>query len=684
MSRAAAVKRHGKHYTPALLAVFLAERVVEQLRVQPDLSVPPGHLRILDPACGDGELLLAIQRVAAQILPGVSVSLVGYDLDPDAITVARERAGARGIEVEWHQGDFLQAARELPRGSFDAVITNPPYVRTQQLGQATAQLLAAEFGLTGRIDLTHPFVVLVPSLLRHEGVLGLLCSNRFLSTNAGANVRSVFQTSLDPVELYDLGDTKLFSAAVLPAIVIALNHRAQTSTPCSFTTAYEDETASVADADATPLYEALVGGREQLVAHDGRVIAIRSGSLIQSSSTAEPWRLANGSGDEWLRAVEAATWQTFGEVAKIRVGIKTTADGVFISDDWDNVVPKPEEQLLLPLITHDNLTPWQVSDHLTTQVLYPYDLLKDKRTLLDMSEFPCAMAYFDAHAERLKGRKYVIDGGRQWFEIWVPQKPSSWAFPKIVFPDISVQARFALDRSGAVVNGDCYWISLADIGSEDVAHLMLAVANSKFGLRFYDEVCGNKLYSGRRRWMTQYVSRMPLPDPQTDVAKELVQAMRDILQSDSVPDASQLDLIDKLVETAFSEPLTGDHGGPDDLLVRQSVPPLHAAGQDAVDPRLVLGLERRHTRDDGGHDPVSTRQAANTPATLGSSSHRQTASWICDDALCREMPLRDGEQPAGGERALDAQRSASRIDQPASSGDLGHRREHICIEQMFE
>jgi hypothetical protein len=254
--------------------------------------------------------------------------------------------------------------------------------------------------------------------------------------------------------------------------------------------------------------------------------------------------------------IEAATWRTFGEVAKIRVGIKTTADRVFISNNWQGVVPKPEDELLLPLITHDNLTPWRISSHLATKVLYPYDLSNQKRSLVDMTKFPSAMAYFNAHFDRLRGRKYVIEGGREWFEIWVPQKPSFWATPKIVFPDISVEARFAFDRSGAVVNGDCYWISLADIGSEDIAYLMLAVANSKLGVRFYDEVCGNKLYSGRRRWMTQYVTRLPLHDPDTELAKELIRTTREMLGSADAIDASQLELIDKLVEAAFSEPIT--------------------------------------------------------------------------------------------------------------------------------
>ena len=148
------------------------------------------------------------------------------------------------------------------------------------------------------------------------------------------------------------------------------------------------------------------------------------------------------------------------------------------------------------------------------------------------------------------GRKYVIEGGREWYEIWVPQRPALWAKPKIVFPDISESPRFALDTSGAVVNGNCYWISLADIQEESHAYLILAVANSSLGLRYYDEVCGNRLYSGKRRWITQYVKRLPLPWPDTAEARSLVAFARRLSTSMSItPDL--LMRLDEKVEAAF-------------------------------------------------------------------------------------------------------------------------------------
>ena len=534
-------KRHGRHYTPEILADFLAERLIRSLG---DLD----RVRVLDPACGDGELLFAVSRVAARHGKTFSLELVGFDLDADAISVAASRAAGMGLSASFECADFLVASEGIPAGRFDAIITNPPYVRTQHLGATTARLLADKFGLEGRIDLTHPFVAIAPRLLSPDGVIALLCSNRFLSTKAGANVRTVLMRSMTPTEIYDLGDTKLFGAAVLPAIIIAGVHE-HSGEPTKFVSAYE--VPGVVGMNAQPLFDALSGSATGTAQHGGKHYEVKVGTFTAPSDVTTPWRLSSPASDEWLESVKAGTWKTFGEVAKIRVGIKTTADKVFLGETWDRTAPEVEGDLLLPLITQSNVTPWSIDSKLEMKVLYPYDLRSQKRQALNIDEWPGAKQYLLNHEEQLRGRKYVIEGGREWWEIWVPQRPSLWATPKIVFPDISEQPRFALDSTGAVVNGNCYWISLDDIGDEDIAFLMLAVANSAIGVRYYDEVCGNKLYSGKRRWITQYVNRLPLPAPTTPEAKQLIARARALVESDAL-DAATSKRLDAEVEAAFA------------------------------------------------------------------------------------------------------------------------------------
>ncbi|MGY2061461.1 DNA methyltransferase, partial [Nocardia gipuzkoensis] len=170
-----------------------------------------------------------------------------------------------------------------------------------------------------------------------------------------------------------------------------------------------------------------------------------------------------------------------------------------------------------------------------------------RRTRVDLARFPGAAAYLAEHKDALAARDYLTTSGREWFEIWVPQRPHLWRLPKVVFPDISVRPRFALDRSGAIVNGDCYWISVPDIGSDHLAYLVMGVANSTLGMRFYDAVCGNRLYAGRRRWITQYVARLPVPDPDTRAAAGLAELVRKVVDGADVDPAD----LDERVAAAF-------------------------------------------------------------------------------------------------------------------------------------
>jgi hypothetical protein len=144
----------------------------------------------------------------------------------------------------------------------------------------------------------------------------------------------------------------------------------------------------------------------------------------------------------------------------------------------------------------------------------------------------------------------VIEGGREWYEIWVPHHPDDWSKPKIAYPDICEHPRFYFDGSGAVIQGDCYWITLKDGVDNDWLYLMLAVANSTFITKYYDAVFHNKLYSGRRRFMTQYVAKFPLPDLKSPLSRRIVSAVQEILEAGTASEIQEQTL-NRLVWEGF-------------------------------------------------------------------------------------------------------------------------------------
>jgi hypothetical protein len=239
-----------------------------------------------------------------------------------------------------------------------------------------------------------------------------------------------------------------------------------------------------------------------------------------------------------LTLVERHTAQRFGELGSVRVGIKTTADSVFIRSSWTDLPEemRPEEELVHPLLTHRVAARWRVAHNPKGErcVLYPHEMRDGRRRPIDLSRFPRAAAYFERNRPRLESRDYVLKAGREWYEIWVPQQPDAWLPPKLVWPDISDRPRFFLDTTGAIVNGDCYWLSCRNC-SEDEVRLALAVANSTFAVRYYDLCCGNRLYAGRRRFITQYLEELPLPRANPAELRDVSALVRQLCTEDEPP-----------------------------------------------------------------------------------------------------------------------------------------------------
>ena len=82
----------------------------------------PG-LRVCDLGCGTGLLgLLLLQRQP-------EMTVTGVDIQPDAVRLAERAAGENGLtdRLSFVAADLREVKAHLPAGSFDLVISNPPY-----------------------------------------------------------------------------------------------------------------------------------------------------------------------------------------------------------------------------------------------------------------------------------------------------------------------------------------------------------------------------------------------------------------------------------------------------------------------------------------------------------------------------------------------------------------------------
>jgi adenine-specific DNA-methyltransferase len=554
-------KADGATYTPKVLANFVAKKIIELFGNFKSKSL----IRILDPAIGDGELILSLlEEIPRQYHKKIKV--YGFETDQKAINFASARLKQKFPDISINfqlenflsfvlenfgvggNGNLFQSEVPLP---YDIIIANPPYVRTQILGFSQAQILTQQFGLSGRVDLYYAFIFAMAWVLKPNGTAGIIVSNRFMTTKSGRPVRKALHELFNINHIWDLGDTKIFEAAVLPSVLLVEGRNGKKLKTPDFTTIYQ--TNKDGSMSASNPIEVLSCKEGIVKVEDGRNFIIQHGKLDTGGEIDGVWRVETKSNKAWLATVEANTWGTFADIGKIRVGVKTCADKIFIRSDWQEMPENERPELLRPLTTHHNAQRFKAKKSVKTrQILYPHEASSGQRQVIKLSKYPRTKTYLNSHRSILEGRKYVVEAGRKWYEIWVPQDPTAWDKPKMVFRDITKEPTFWIDKEGSIINGDCYWLICQDESQTDLLWLATAIGNSTFIEKYYDCRFNNKLYAGRRRFITQYVEKFPLPDPKAPVALAIIKKAKRVYKCISSQEADRIQKeIDALVHQVF-------------------------------------------------------------------------------------------------------------------------------------
>ena len=195
-------KLRGGYYTPEPIARFLA-----------DWAIRSPADKILEPSCGDGNILTA----AARRLIGLGADrdtlnqqIHAVELDPREAAKATQRLHALGIPPSTnhliHVGDFFEhCQRHLfgeqvltlvlrGRQRFDAVLGNPPFIRYQSFPEEHRQIALGMMRQAGLHPnrLTNawlPFLVVGSLLLKKDGRLAMVIPAELFQVNYAAEVR---------------------------------------------------------------------------------------------------------------------------------------------------------------------------------------------------------------------------------------------------------------------------------------------------------------------------------------------------------------------------------------------------------------------------------------------------------------------------------------------------------------
>ncbi len=154
-------------------------------------------LRCLDVGTGSGciAVTVALERPETEV--------VAIDLSEEALAIARENAARLGADrIDFRRMDLFDDAAIPSLGSFDLIISNPPYVSYGEMPELQAEVrdheprMAVTDGSDG-LSFYRRFATLGSTLLRRDGEMFLE-----LGYDMAAAVRSMFEEKGFDVEIY--------------------------------------------------------------------------------------------------------------------------------------------------------------------------------------------------------------------------------------------------------------------------------------------------------------------------------------------------------------------------------------------------------------------------------------------------------------------------------------------------
>jgi type I restriction-modification system DNA methylase subunit len=414
---------------------------------------------------------------------------------------------------------------------FDAVIGNPPYVRSINLKEAdsTAWRFYHETynsALHREWDIYLVFVEKGVSLLNPRGLLGYILPNKFLNSKVGENLRAILSREKRLQSLVHFGAYQIFENVTTYTCLLFLSG------------------SSISEVQ-TARYKGPVNSTGMRCPMPEEDQAFWTISRIRAQEiTRGPWDFSLSESNVLKRFQELPKLSEFFEIYQ---GTGTRADDVFI---LQSLGLKKE---LHKVRSFEMGEEYELENHLLKRVLRGRDIKRYRVTQSNLllvipyrrygtnyelipaetmeKVAPLTLRYFQDCKSRLNEREKGRFKGSRWYCYGRPQNMTRFEVgEKLVFPDVGNRGSFSLDSEGRWLVDTAYaLVKRSDTRME--LRFLLGILNSSL-LTYFLRQTGTALRGGYFRMKTAYLNPFPL---------------RSITFSD-LPDKSRHDRMVEMVE----------------------------------------------------------------------------------------------------------------------------------------
>lgn len=409
------------------------------------------NVRILEPSCGEGEFVVAIvnrlinlpkkrptAKQLATMLLAVDLVKSSLEITKKKVATLLEQRGYNNIEIksllnQWFLSTDFLLADITP--DFTHVIGNPPYIRVENIPKSLLREYRRHFStMTDRADLYIPFFEKCLSLLKDDGRLSFICTDRWTKNTYGKSLRRLIGDNYGLELFIDLYGANAFEKEVMTYPAITQIKKGK----CVQTVLKHETTFS--SEDANDVVSAIKGEKTTLQI---------SKAIVNGDKS---WLLGSSDQIALIRKLEKRFSLLEDAGCKVFIGAATGSNRIYIVDS-DKMGSEIEEERLLPAVTANELKGgsivWRGKYLINTY---------DENGVINLDDYPKLSAYLHAHQEELCKRHVAKKDRAKWFKTIDRVYKTRAKMEKLLIPDISSEPVVLYDNGKYHPNNSIYYI----------------------------------------------------------------------------------------------------------------------------------------------------------------------------------------------------------------------------------
>ena len=492
-------KMSGVYYTPEYIARFFAKYLQE--------NTSPAKfktLKILEPSVGSGIFLRTLLEVQIEQILNSNYSdndinplfehIKGIDIDANACLASRlslsllyyvfNQRFPNNIDIE--QGNSLEILSNYNE-SFDAVISNPPYISTDSMDIETKTSVQNALGtlLQGKPDAYLAFIKQSIDALKPMGYGLFILPYNFLLTNNAQKVRDFLLKETSIKFVADLSSISVFEGVSVYNILLIVQKNQYGIPNINNQTWLLRSYGSVGEGLNYVLRNQPNNSKKNQIYE-----------VLNPFKKGDLWYILSKEENSIKQKLNEG--ETISKYLDVRQGFVSGNDKAFIFSKSN--VPKKEQAIFKPYLPDKKITPYVLNNILDEVVFYPYQngekITKNQMT----SDFPSTL-------------EIILNKTENWMPHR-PRDPQDILTPKIVVPYLVISPKFAIDSVGDKMISHSPYLKLNREfeGENDLLYFFLGILNS-MPCFWYLTTHAHKVANGFSKLEVGILKNTPIPNP---------------------------------------------------------------------------------------------------------------------------------------------------------------------------